>query len=129
MWTSATEDTADAVSGVEACLLCRIWALEERLTALQEDITALCMPLPLLPPSATQLSPALATSTSGPVGCQQDQEMPITMLVESLGPLQNIFFHGNIAQTGRQQGDFVVSQEAVATVLQACRSRQNMVAH
>ena len=50
------EDLMDAVSGLEASLLCRFQAIEDKMTALLRKVLETCAPL--LPPPVTQLLPA-----------------------------------------------------------------------
>ena len=132
-------DLADAVSGVEARLLCRLQALEELMTALQREVIEKCAtpplpwsaPLPPLPPATLPpLPPATlpppATSTPGPTGCFQEEETPTAVPTESPA-LRDVSSLANIIPTGTQEG-YAVPPDIVGVVLLGCKSRRNLAA-
>ena len=144
------EGLADAVSGVEARLLCRLQALEEKMTTLQREILEKCAlpppslltlpaPIPLPPtPSATQPAPGpaalppppSASSTPGPrpaehVRSNGEQETPATTPLESPAP-RDVSSSDNVASS-TQEG-YIVPGIVVSTAMFGCKSRRNLAA-
>ena len=144
------EGLADAGLGVEAHLLCHLQALEDKMTALQQEVLEKCAPLPpappapLLPAPPAPLPPALlaplpvvppvtlpplppATSTPGPrpTGYFYEQT-PNAAPVESPA-LRDISSRSNVVATSTQ-GGYVVPPDVVSIVLFGCKSRRNLAA-
>ena len=145
---------ADALAGLEARLLCRLQALEDKLTALQREVLETCTalpppaPLPSLPPAMlmiqepqTNLPPPSPVAplqssppsvpdatTPGPTPTEllQETETPTAVTLESFA-LQDVTSRCNVAAT-RTQGGYVVPADVVATALFGCRSRRNLAA-
>ena len=144
----------DALAGLEARLLCRLQALEDKLTALQREVLETCTalpppaPLPSLPPAMSMIqepqtnlpppSPVVPlqssppsvpdATTQGPTPTEllQETETPSAVTLESFA-LQDVTSRCNFAAT-RTQGGYVVPADVVATALFGCRSRRNLAA-
>ena len=146
------EALADAVSGAEARLLCRLQDLEDKMTALQREVLEKCAPLappppaplaaplphpspaPLPHPSPAPLShpppgtlPPAATSTPGPRPTEyQEQETPTAAPMASPA-LRDVSSRSNVVVTSAH-GSYDIPPDVVSLVMFRCKSRRNLAA-
>ena len=146
------EALADAVAGFEARLLRRLQMLEDKLTALQQEVLEKCKtPLPpppaALPPPPPAAStgqepqtpaappppslaapppPSPAATTLGSTPAEFLQETPTAAALETLA-LRDVTSRCNVTATSTQ-GSYAVPTDVVATVLFGCKSRRNLAA-
>ena len=118
------DDLADAVSGIEARLLCRLQTLDEKVTALQKDVQERCIPASVdhNRPSALSTSPAQETVTPGPT--PRPDYAGASMMSPTV--LQDVSSRANIISP--TVGGYLIAGDVLNMVLQGCRSRRNLAA-
>ena len=116
------DDLSDAMSRIEARLLCRLQTLDEKVTALQKDVQERCILEPTVHPSSLLTNPAPEMITPGPTS------RPDNAGAQMMSPtvLQDASSRANVISP--VVGGYLKAGDIVNLVLQGCRSRRNFAA-
>ena len=113
---------ADAVSRVEARLLCRLDTLEEAVKKISESCVPPYLPMPSIPPAPLPMPPEMSTPLPLSISYgQENSNSPIPIL-------QDASSRANIISPSVTIGEYRISGETLNLAMQGCRSRRNLAA-